>query len=177
MRCAECLTLVEVPFFTRPRTMRRRGAGWAWVAIVAALTVMAVGGTYLLVRARVRADRERTLAALVAAADEDERLGQWDRARDRLDAALALAGRSGLVSPGRRADWEHRRAAIAQRAEQDRRESLIRSAEADLIVARSLADDPTPDAPRVVDLCERSYRTASQVADPRAWRSATRPAT
>lgn len=161
-RCEDCLTLVEVPFLLRPRSSRRRDTGWAWVVIVAALAVIVVGGTYSLVRARVRADRERTLAALVAAADEDERLGHWERARDRLDAALALA------HDARRAKLVRRRDAVAKRAEQEHRESLIRSVKADLAAARSLADARPLDTSHVLALCERAVQTVGPLADPRA---------
>lgn len=166
-RCEECLTLVEVPYLVRVRAPRRRGAGWAWVAIVAATAAIVVLGTFLVVRARIRSDRQRALEALIAAAREDERSGAWARARDRLDAALALAGSAGLDAVAAREELHERRDHAAERAERDRREALVGSARADLAAAAGLGDDSPAE---VVALCERAYLSADALADPRAER-------
>jgi hypothetical protein len=168
VRCEECLTLVEVPFFPRAaRPRRRRGQGWWYVAIATALAVIAVGATYLLARARIREDRARAIRGLVASAEADERRGEWARALERLDQALALVA-SDASQAGDAGGLRARREAAAERLERARRDEAIATARAEVEAARRAAGASPPEPARALALAESAFARVRPVPDPRA---------
>jgi DNA-binding Lrp family transcriptional regulator len=170
VRCEECLTLVEVPYFPRAtRPKRRRIGGWWYVAITLALAVIVIVGTYLLVRARLRAERARALESLIAASEADERDGDWSEALDRLDTVLAMLRREPRLDPGDLADrLARRRERVAERLEQQRRDEAIRSARADLDAAKAALRASPVDALGALERAERAYATARDVPEAQA---------
>ena len=100
VQCESCSTWVEVPYLPRTISPRRghqsaRRSPWAskalggaivfaFLALVGLIAMRMIGG-------RVRSDRERVLAELVASADRAERGRQPDQALREIEGALAHA--------------------------------------------------------------------------------------
>ncbi len=169
MRCAECLTLVEIPFFTRsrPKRRRRRATGWAWVMIAFGMAVIAMVGTYLLVRARVRADRLAAFESQVKSALQDEAEGNDEAARAAIDQALATARTLDSVDPIQLETLKKKRQQLSRQIDRDQREALIVSAEADLSAVKGLLARTPLNAKQAMDLATSAYQSAKQVADTR----------
>lgn len=169
VRCAECLTLVEIPYFTRSRPRRRRRTtGWAWVAIAFGLAVIVAVGTFLLVRSRLRVERLSVFEREVESARREEASGQFEAARSAVEQALAAAGTLGIVGPDRIDSLQETRRRLERRIELEKREALIRSAESDLSVVDGLFSRTPLDAARALELVTSAFQAAKQVADPRA---------
>jgi hypothetical protein len=170
VRCVECLTLVEIPYFTRnrPRPSRKTLTGWAWVAIVFGLAVIVTVGTYLLVRARLRAEQLSVFESQVALARQEETCGEFEMARNAIDRALDAVEGLGSVDPAQVASLREARERLSHRIEAERREALVLSAEADVAEARDLLLKSPPDASRALELATRAFLTARPLADPRA---------
>lgn len=170
VRCAECLTLVEVPYFTRPKPKRkrRRATGWAWVAITLGLAAIVMIGTYLLVRSRLRAERLIVFERLVETARRQETSGDIEAARSALDRALTTSEGLGQVDRGRLDALRSKRVDLEQRIKRAERERLIVAAKADMTVLDDLLSKPSFPATRALELATRAFETAQRVADPRA---------
>ena len=99
VQCEACSTWVEVPFLPRNLAMRRtRRPGrspWASTGLRAAVGFVVVALLGLVasrvIGGRVRSDRERVLAELVASAERAESSSQYDVALREVEAALAHA--------------------------------------------------------------------------------------
>lgn len=163
LRCEECLTLVEVPYFRREHTRRRASNArqWAWVAIVAASAVIATMLISMIVSARDRADKRRVFDQLVAEAAGDERAGDFDNALRRLAAAANLSRTPGAVPAERLAAARASEERVTLLKQQRDSSQRVRAAEADLTVANSIAGESKPDWERVLNLCEQAHETAS----------------
>jgi hypothetical protein len=140
------------------------------VAITLGLAVIVVMGTFLIVRGRLRAERDVALAGLLEAAEKGEADGDWARVVDRLDAALAILDSSRSGDPARVESIRARREAAGTQLDRRRREEQIASAEADLTAAESLSGGERPDVEKAMGLCERAFEAVASVADPRADR-------
>jgi hypothetical protein len=163
VRCAECSTLLEVPFFVRSQTRRRgRRPKWrGWAALAATLVIALVAALVIAHKVRSRANAElsaRTTAARpgISRADAERRLAEAE-ALEATDPAEALARYpdllAALTEAGGLADLHDR-----ARAQQNR--ARARSAETDLEAARACAGT---DPARSVSLCERAARTAAEL--------------
>ena len=100
IQCVGCLTWVEVPYFPRGSGWKRarrltRQSPWASKALRGAivLAVVALSGLAAsrVIGGRVRSDRERVLAELVAAADQAESSRRYDEAAREIEGAVAHA--------------------------------------------------------------------------------------
>lgn len=118
VQCAECLTWVEVPFLPRAtgqgRGRRRaRRSPWAskalqWAIAFSAVVLLGLMATRM-IGGRVRSDRERVLAELVASVDQAESARRYDVAFREIEAALAHARTFEREGSGRMIELEGRR--------------------------------------------------------------------
>ena len=140
VRCAECLTLVEIPYFARskPKPRRRRAIGWAWVAISLGLALIVAVGTFLLVRSRLRSERLAVFERQLETAQREGASGQFESAREAVEEALATARSLDFIDPERIKTLQEMRESLTAKIEFEQREELIRSAEADLTVVRDM---------------------------------------
>jgi hypothetical protein len=160
--CAACGTLVELPYLTRPRVRWGRGlvAQWAWVLIVLGAAVAVVLGTSAFIRGKMREQRLRTIADLVAQAERDEQADRLREAVDRLTAAIGMAQPN---DPGPRPDeLTARRDRLAAELDRRRRADLERRAAADLAAADALLRAERPETARALDLCESAVHDAGE---------------
>ncbi len=147
--CPGCSTLVEVPYLPRAAGWKRRRGGRgrgrsAWLdskllrAAVGLAAVAVVGlAASRFVGGRVRSDRERVLAELVASADEAQADGKLDAAYYQIEAALAQARTMDLDGSARLAALRLRRDR-ASACEADARLATIDALDPDLAVGESL---------------------------------------
>ena len=100
VQCEECLTWVEVPFLPRataPKRGRRTSSRSPWAsktlqgAIVFATVVLMGLMATRMIGGRVRSDKERVLAVLVASADQAESSRRYDVALREIEGALVHA--------------------------------------------------------------------------------------
>jgi hypothetical protein len=172
-RCPDCRAVVELPYLPR-RPLPRRGrrasgsAGWAWVVIAVAAGVIGVLLTYQLVRSRVRDQQRRAFETLVTEAEADERAGGFERAVDRLAAALTLARAHRLAGEARLDELDGRRAELEARRDAARREAAEARAAADLDAARSALGGARAEPVRAIEACESAYAAARGFDAPRA---------
>jgi hypothetical protein len=117
VQCEACSTWVEVPFLPRnlaPRRTRRAGRSpWASTALRAAVAFVVVALLGLVasrvIGGRVRSDRERVLAELVASAERAESSSRYDVALREVEAALAHARTFEREGSGRLGELAERR--------------------------------------------------------------------
>jgi hypothetical protein len=164
-RCSECLTLVEMPYLPRERRSNRAGNArqWSWVAIVLALVVIASTLVYMIVKNNMQSARRRDFNDLVARASQDEKMGDWDNAVRRLDAALSLAREPHTADQARIEQLRTKRAELASHRDEKRSEIQNQAAEGALIVARAELRQAKPNLNRVLDLCETAHQAAAGV--------------
>lgn len=164
VRCPECSTLVELPYLRRRESQRRResASGWAWVAIVLALAVIATVGTYVAVRSRIRAERLQVFEDLIEAAAEDERADRFSTAVNRLSTAIRMGTNEGFADAVRLGELERRRGQLLAQDENARASDIEARARADITAAAALARQGPAELPRVLDLCESSYSLAGR---------------
>lgn len=164
VRCPECATLVELPYLRRRDTERRRksGGGWAWVAIVLALAVLTSVGTYITVRARIRAERQQVFEDLIQAAGEDEHADRLSVAINRLRTAIQMGTGERFATPARLTELEERLKRLEHKHEAARVRDIETRARADMTVAAALDARNDPDLLKILELCEASYALAKQ---------------
>jgi hypothetical protein len=118
VQCEECLTWVEVPFLPRataPKRGRRTSLRSPWAsrtlqgAIVFAVVVLLGLMATRMIGGRVRSDKERVLAELVASADQAESSHRYDVALREIESALAHARSFERESSGRLLELKSRR--------------------------------------------------------------------
>ena len=118
VQCEGCSTWVEVPYLPRASGWKRgrrstRRSPWASKSLRAAIVfaVVALSGLMAtrMIGGRVRSDRERVLAELVASADEAESSRRFDDAIREIEGAVAHARTFVPKGSGRLAELESRR--------------------------------------------------------------------
>jgi hypothetical protein len=132
VRCAECQTLIEVPFL--PRAAAGRGVrrtrtsfsarAWAWRAGAAVAVLIAVAVVGRLARSQRRATHAEDIEALVASSQEAERSGRPDRALADIEAALKLARDGDLAGEDRLEELGRRRDELSRREAEARLDAL-----------------------------------------------------
>jgi hypothetical protein len=164
-RCAECLTLVEVPFLPRATSRSRRGHArqWLWVAIAVSVAIAASCAVYLVVTNNLRAERRRVFTALLAEAQADAERNDWSNALRRADAALDLAASGDGIHPAALAEARDSRQQWSLHLAQQRASDQERLAESSLAVARASLADARPDLNRALDACEAAIAAAAQL--------------
>jgi hypothetical protein len=127
VRCANCSTLVEVPFFPRSVAKRRgvaRDFDWAlpWVrAIVAVLVVLIVVlGVVWTIKRTSRKGTEVEFASLISDSEDAERSGRLEQALAKTEIALRLAKDSGAIGSTRFEKLRTRRDALSLRDAESR---------------------------------------------------------
>ena len=123
VQCEGCSTWVEVPFLPRASGWKRarrptgRRSPWASKALRGAIVFAVVALSGLLatrvIGGRVRSDRERVLAELVASADEAESSRRYDDALREIAGAVAHARTFASEGSGRLAELEGRRGRVS----------------------------------------------------------------
>ncbi len=162
VQCEECSTWVEVPFLPRAAVPRRgrsaRRSPWASKllggSIVFAALVLLGLMTTRMIGGRVRSDKERVLAELVASANEAESSGRRQAALIEIEAALAHARTFEREGSKRLVELESRRD-LMSRAEVQARLAGVEALEPDAAVdeAKILADRARHD-PALATLAE-----------------------
>lgn len=119
VQCEGCSTWVEVPFLPRGGGWKRRrrvSEAFPWRdskllrgAIVFATVVLLGLAATKMIGGKVRSDKERVLAELLASADEAESTRRYDVALRELEGALAQARAIESKGSGRMIDLETRR--------------------------------------------------------------------
>jgi hypothetical protein len=123
VRCEWCRTWVEVPYLPRIGRGRRPvrvqsipgWATWAWTGIALAALGLMVLGTVRILRAQSHHVRERALAQLCRAAEDDERQERFGPALASLEAAAVMAADLEPRDEARLARLQNWRDRVAQR--------------------------------------------------------------
>lgn len=117
-RCRNCGTLVEVPFFPRQvgrrRSRRRRWRGWAALGVVVAVALIVPVAAWQWWQASVRSDQAEAIDQALADLESAEQAGDLSSAFFEVEAALAIARRSGIDPPGGLEPLVARRDALAR---------------------------------------------------------------
>lgn len=173
VRCAECNTLVEVPFFPRGMATRRRRGRRSWwrayvpVALAGAVGVCVLVGMVAFGSSR-QAEHVREIARLIAIADDAARAGRWGEAFTGLESALVLSRTRRIEPPGGVEALAARRDDAARRDVDQRLEALRTMSETDAAVAlgESLTVlARTRSAPGMANLTDRAEETAREARD------------
>lgn len=130
VRCPDCSTLVEVPFFPRerkrpPHGVRQRSVIICTLVFCAVLVAgIAITSAGRALRTKGLAERDRAVAAFVASADSAERSARFDLAFEHLDAAIQRATKDKESPYSALPELRARRDALAVRDVKQRIESI-----------------------------------------------------